>query len=62
MVVYTYIHDCKCCSKINTVSINPNKVGLFEVSFFLLNNLFKACSKSKNADIICYKVTLLVSL
>ena len=26
----------------------------------LLNNLFKVCYKSKNADIICYELTLLV--
>ena len=28
----------------------------------LLNNLFKVCSKWKNADIIVYKLTSLVSL
>ena len=28
----------------------------------LLNNLFKVCPKGKNADIICFKLTSLVSL
>ena len=56
--------------------INPNKAGLFEGSFFwnfsqidpllshlqLLKNIFRVCWKWKNTDIICYKLTSLVSL
>ena len=52
---------------------NPNKAGLFKGSFFktffqidppphlqLLKNIFRVCWKSKNTDIICYKLTSLV--
>ena len=57
------------------MKFSPNKAGLFETSFFwdfskidpqpplqLLKNKFRACWKWKNTDIICYKLTSLVSL
>ena len=64
-----------CCIRKKSLQFNPNKAVFFEGSFFqeeliwyqcnfmqLLNNLFKVCWRWKNADIICYKLTSLVSL